>query len=53
MKMINNQQGIKLGQFTQEELDIAVRKIKIKKAASPDDIPPEIWKTRKFDDLLL
>ena len=28
MKIINNQQDIKLGQFTQEELDVVRRKIK-------------------------
>ena len=28
-------------------------KIKDKKAASLDEIPPEVWKTRKFDDMLL
>ena len=30
MKIINNQQDIKLGQFTQEELDIVQTKIKIR-----------------------
>ena len=42
-----------LGQFTQEELDVALRKIKNRKAAGLDEILPEIWKIRKFDDILL
>ena len=48
-KIIDNQQDFKLRQFTQEELT----KIKNRKAAGLDDISPEVWKTRKFDDLLL
>ena len=50
--IISNQLDIKLGQFTQEELDSVLRKIKDRKAAGLDEIPPEIWKTRKFDDIL-
>ena len=41
---------IKLGPFTQEEL---LRKIKNRKAPGLDEIPPEVWKTRQFDDILL
>ena len=52
MKTINNQVGIKLGQFTQE-LDVILAKTKNRKATVFYEIPPEIWKTRKFDDLLL
>ena len=44
---------IKLGPFTQEELDSVPRKIKNRKAAGLDEIPPEVWKTRQFDDILL
>ena len=51
VKIISNQLDIKLGQFMQEELDIG--KIKNSKAACFVEIPPEVWKTRKFDDLLL
>ena len=43
---------VKLGQFTQE-LDSVLRKIKNRKAAGLDEIPPEVWKTRQFDDILL
>ena len=44
---------IKLGPFTQEELDSVLRKIRNMKAAGLDEIPPEVWKTRQFDDILL
>ena len=39
--------------FTEEELIIVLTKIKSRKAASLDETLPEVWKTRKFDDLLL
>ena len=51
--MINTQLDIKLGQFTEEEVNIVLTKIRSRKAASLNEIPPEIWKTTKFDDLLL
>ena len=51
-KMISNQRGIKLGQFTQELASVQ-RRIKNRKAAGLDEIPPELWKTREFDDILL
>ena len=44
---------IKLGPLTQEEFDSVLRKIKNRKAAGIDEIPPEIWKARQFDDILL
>ena len=44
---------IKLGPFTIEELYSVLRKIKNRKAAGLDEIPPEVWKTRQFDDILL
>ena len=53
MKIINNQLDIKLGLFTQEELYVVLRKINYKKDAGHDDIPPEVWKTRKFNNLQL
>ena len=37
----------------QEELNSILRKIKNRKAAELDEIPPEVWNTRKFDDILL
>ena len=50
---ISKQLDIKLGPFTQEELDSVLRKIKNRKAAGLDEIPLEVWKTRQFDDILL
>ena len=44
---------IKLRLFTQEELDSVLRKIKNRKAEGLDEITPEVWKTRQFDDILL
>ena len=51
-KIICNQLDIKLGQLTQEELDSVLRKIKDRKVTGLDEIPPEVWKTREFDDIL-
>ena len=52
-RIISKQLDIKLGQFTREELDSVLRKIKNRKAAGLDEIPPEVWKTKQFDDILL
>ena len=51
-RIISKQLDIKLGPFTLEELDPVLRKIKNRKAARLDEIPPEVWKTRQFDDTL-
>ena len=51
-RIISKQLDIKLGPFT-PELDSVPRKIKNRKAAGLDEIPPEVWKTRQFDDILL
>ena len=53
MKIVNNQLDIKLRQLTQVELGVVLTKIKNRKVASLDKILPEVWKTRKFSDLLL
>ena len=50
---MSTQLDIKLGQFTREEFDSLQKKIKNRKDAGLDKIPPEVWKTRKFDDILL
>ena len=50
---ISEQLDIKLGPFTLEEHYSVLRKIKNRKAAGLDEIPPEVWKTRQFDDILL
>ena len=52
-RIISKQLHIKLGQFTQEKLDSVLRKFIDRKAAGLDEIPPEVWKTREFDDILL
>ena len=52
-RIISKQLDIKLGQFTQEELDLVLRKIKNRRAVGLDEIPTEVWKTREFDDLQL
>ena len=52
-RIISKQLDIKLGPFTKEELDSVLRKIKNRKAAGLDEITPEMWKTRQFDDILL
>ena len=42
-----------LGQFTEEELNVVVlTKMKSRKAGGLYKVPSEVWKTRKFDDLL-
>ena len=51
--IISEQLDIKLGPFTQEELDSVLRKIRNRKAAGLDEISLEVWKTRKFDSILL
>ena len=52
-RIISKELDIKIGPFTQEKLDSVLRKSKNMKAAGLDDIPPEVWKTRQFDDILL
>ena len=52
-RIIRKQLGIKLGPFTLEELDSVLRKIRNRKAAGLDEIPPEVRKTTQFDDILL
>ena len=52
-RIISKQLDMKLEPFTLEELNSLLRKIENRKAAGLDDIPPEIWKTRQFDDILL
>ncbi len=51
-RIISKQLDIKLRQFMQE-LDSVLRKIKNRKAAGLDEIPPEVWKTGEFDDIQL
>ena len=41
-RIISKQLDIKLGPFTKEELDSVLRRIKNRKAAGLDEIPPEM-----------
>ena len=52
-RIISKQLDIKLGPFTLEELDSVLRQIKNRKVTGLDEITPEVWKTRQFDDILL
>ena len=52
-RIVSKQLDIELGPFTLKELDSVLRKIRNRKAAGLDEIPPEVWKTRQFDDILL
>ena len=52
-KIISKQLDIKLGPFTQKELDSVLRKIKNRKVPGLDEIPAEVWNTWEFDDILL
>ena len=52
-RIISKQLDIKLEPFTHEEFDSVLGKIKNWKAAGLDEIPPEVWKTKQFDDILL
>ena len=53
MKIIDIHLDIKLGQCTQKELNIVLSKFKNRKAIGLDEIPLELWKTRKFNNILL
>ena len=48
---INGQLDIELGHFMDK--DAVLKKIKSRKAVGLDEIPDEVWKTRKFGNILL
>ena len=48
-----HQLDIKLGQFTEEELYVVLTKIESRETTGLDEIPSLVWKTRKFDDIIL
>ena len=52
-QIIDNELPIKKGPFSEEELETVLKKLKNKKAPGLDEIPPEVWKTRRFNDILL
>ena len=51
-KINNTQLDIRLEKFTEEELNV-LKKIKTRKSAGLQEILPEVWKTREFDNILL
>ena len=52
-QIIDNELSIEKGPFSEEELETVLKKLKNKKAPGLDEIPPEVWKTRRFNDILL
>ena len=52
-QIIDNELPIKKGPFSEEELETVLKKLKNKKAPGLDEIPPEVWKTRRFNDISL
>ena len=52
-KIIKIQLDIKLGRFMEEKLDAELKKTWHRKTAGFVNIPPEIWKARKFDHVPL
>ena len=52
-KMLNTNPKIKQGLFNMSELSAAKKKVKSGKACGLDTIPPEVWKSDKFDTELL
>ena len=51
--IINYILDIKVGDFTEDELVDVMNVIKNRKAAGLNNIPPEVWKTEAFNDILL
>ena len=52
-KLIEQELEIKTGAFNELELDLVLKNMKNQKAAGLNRIPPEVWETGKFNDLLL
>ena len=52
-KVIEQELEMKSGLFNELEVNLVLKKLKNKKASGLDGIPPEVWKTGKFNDLLL
>ena len=52
-QIIDNELPMKKGPFSEEELETVLKKLKNKKAPGLDEIPPEVWKTKSFNDILL
>ena len=52
-QIIDHELDIETGPFTYKELEEALNKTKSRKACGLDDIPPEVWKTKLFNEELL
>ena len=52
-QIIDTELPIKKGPFSEDELGAVLNKLKNEKAPGLDEIPPEVWKTRSFNDILL
>ena len=52
-KIIPQPLNIKTGPFDNEELERVLKRLKNGKASGLDNIPPEVWKTGNFNDILL
>ena len=52
-KVIEHELEIKTRPYNELGLDLILKKLKNKKAAGLDGIPPEVWKTGKLNGLLL
>ena len=53
IKIVDETLPIKIGPFTENELQSVIKAIKNKKSAGLDEIPPEVWKSGMFDQELL
>ena len=51
--IINRELNIKKGNFTHKELDKVIDRLKYNKACALDNVPPEVWKSGQFNNLLL
>ena len=52
-RIVEAELPIKKGPFNEDELEEALRKLNNNKAVGLDGVPPEVWKTRSFNDILL
>ena len=52
-RVVDRQLNIKQGDFTMEELKVVLSSRRNGKAAGLGEIPPEVWKTGYFNDILL
>ena len=51
-RIVEAELPIKKGPFTDNELEEALRKLNNNKTAGLDEVSPEVWKTRCFNDII-